>query len=305
MLDLSVIICAHDPRPHYFRRVLEALGAQTLPKQRWELLVVDNLSSSPLKSAWDLSWHPNGRHISESELGLAAARRCGIRESTAPILVFVDDDNVPDDDYLATALKIGHEWSILGTWGSGATFPEFEVRPAEDLKFFLPYLALREVDAAQWGNTPTPDVIPNGAGICVRREVAEMYCQISKLARIRITGRKGKALAGYEDIEISQVARRNKFGTGIFPGLRMLHLIPKERVTEDYLLRLYQGSMTSYFLLRHNWDGLIPPSPFRPRALLSLVKNCITRHGVDRRRYLSDRRAGLDARRVITSYRKG
>jgi hypothetical protein len=60
MLELSVVICAHNPRPH---RVLEALRSQTLPKQQWELLLIDNSSSDPLMAQWDLSWHPNGRHM--------------------------------------------------------------------------------------------------------------------------------------------------------------------------------------------------------------------------------------------------
>ncbi len=61
MLELSVIICAHNPRPHYLGRVLEALRSQTLPKQQWELLLIDNSSSTPLRAQWDISWHPNGR----------------------------------------------------------------------------------------------------------------------------------------------------------------------------------------------------------------------------------------------------
>jgi glycosyltransferase involved in cell wall biosynthesis len=131
MLELSVIICAHNPRPHYLDRVLEALRSQTLPKQQWELLLIDNSSSTPLRAQWDISWHPNGRHCLESELGLSAARQRGIRESSGTVLVFVDDDNVLDANYLSTALSIGKEWPRLGTWGSGATIPEFERQPPE------------------------------------------------------------------------------------------------------------------------------------------------------------------------------
>src|SRR4051794_23863795 len=94
MLDASVIICTHNPRSDYFARVLEGLRNQTLPLQRWELLIVDNASPVPLASTWDISWHPTGRHIQESELGLAPARRRGIQETSADLIIFVDDDNV-------------------------------------------------------------------------------------------------------------------------------------------------------------------------------------------------------------------
>src|SRR5262249_38132327 len=120
MLELSVIICAHNPRPPYLRRVLEALRCRTLPKSEWELLLIDNSSSMPLRAHWDISWHPNGRHCLEGELGLSPARQRGIRESSGTVLVFVDDDNLLDVNYLSTALSIGKEWPRLGTWGSGA-----------------------------------------------------------------------------------------------------------------------------------------------------------------------------------------
>jgi hypothetical protein len=47
------------------RRVLDALKAQTLPKEQWELLLIDNASKEPLAESWDLSWHPHARHIRE------------------------------------------------------------------------------------------------------------------------------------------------------------------------------------------------------------------------------------------------
>ena len=73
---ISVIICTHNPRPDYLRRVLDALKAQTLPKERWELLLIDNASNEPLSGEWDLSWHPHARHIREIQFinGLTAGQ---------------------------------------------------------------------------------------------------------------------------------------------------------------------------------------------------------------------------------------
>ena len=41
-MDFSVIICTHNPRSDYLRRVLDALKAQTLLREQWELLLIDN-----------------------------------------------------------------------------------------------------------------------------------------------------------------------------------------------------------------------------------------------------------------------
>src|ERR1022692_4717847 len=99
-MKFSVIICTHNPRPDYLRRTLDALKAQTLPKEQWELLLIDNASKEPLADTWDLSWHPQARHIREEALGLTRARLCGISQSKGELLVFVDDDNVLSADYL-------------------------------------------------------------------------------------------------------------------------------------------------------------------------------------------------------------
>ena len=94
MAFVSVIICTHNPRPDAFRRVLDSLAAQTLPKAQWELLLVDNASDDRLEPRWPLSWHSNARHVREDQLGLTAARLRGIRESRGDVLIYVDDDNV-------------------------------------------------------------------------------------------------------------------------------------------------------------------------------------------------------------------
>jgi glycosyltransferase involved in cell wall biosynthesis len=104
MLGISVIVCAHNPRPDYLRRTLDALPDQDLAIERWELTVVDNASEAPLARDWDLTWHPSGHHFHEVNLGLAFARRRGIAVSHAKILVFVHDDNVLAPNYLSTAL---------------------------------------------------------------------------------------------------------------------------------------------------------------------------------------------------------
>lgn len=125
---LSVILCTHNPRPDYLARTLSALQIQTLALEQWELLLVDNASEQILASTIDLSWHPQSRHIRENQLGLTPARLRGIQEATSETLVFVDDDNVLNADYLEIALSISQTSPIIGAWG-GQIRAEFEVPP--------------------------------------------------------------------------------------------------------------------------------------------------------------------------------
>src|SRR5260221_7594577 len=140
-MECSVIICTHNPRPDYLRRVLDALRAQTLPKEQWELLLIDNASKEPLASTWDLSWHPHARQIREDELGLTPARLRGIKESQAEVLVFVDDDNVLAADYLSTALELSRSRPGVGALG-GKIVGEFETKPDSWVEVMFGCLAI-------------------------------------------------------------------------------------------------------------------------------------------------------------------
>src|SRR5262249_22321676 len=125
-----VIICTHNPRRDYLRRVLDALRNQSLSKDRWELLLVDNASEKALTDEWDLKWHPHARHVREARLGLTFARVCGFRESVGETIVYVDDDNVLDSNYLGYARQALTEDASLGVCG-GKVIGEFEKSPPE------------------------------------------------------------------------------------------------------------------------------------------------------------------------------
>jgi glycosyltransferase involved in cell wall biosynthesis len=304
MLDASVIICTHNPRSDYFVRVLDGLRNQTLPLHRWELLIVDNASQVPLASSWDISWHPTARHLLEGELGLAYARRRGIQEASADLIVFVDDDNVLDKNYLAEAIKIGQEWPSLGAWGSGCIRGDFEVEPRESLRSWLP---VREVTAPRWSNLAgiqllgeSPEEgIPWGAGLCVRREILLAYRQLCDRSSVQITGRQGHALTTCDDTEISFVCCSRGLGVGIFPELKITHLIPQRRVSEDYIVRFAEGTGISNSLLRYKWQHIVPQSPFSIKTLLSVLKTILLYHGVDRDIRFALVRAHAKAKRII------
>jgi hypothetical protein len=300
VLQASVIICAHNPRSDYFARVLASLRDQTLPLDNWELLIIDNASKMPLAPDWHISWHPKARHIVESELGVAAARRRGIREARADLIVFVDDDNVLDKTYLTQAVGIGRDWPLLGAWGSGSTQADFEVKPSESVTEFLPYLALREAASPQWSNVAScVQAMPWGAGLCVRKAVAVAYCQSCERSSIQITGRVGRATLSGEDREIALACCAQGSAFGIFPDLKITHLIPRHRVSEDYIVNLVEGTTLSDLLLDYKWLNIIPDSPRRVRVLLSVLKTLLLHSGIDRRMRFASVRALAKANRII------
>jgi len=306
MLNASVIICTHNPRPDYFARVLDGLRNQTLPMDRWELLIIDNASRVPLTASWDISWHPAARHILETELGLSWARRRGIAEASANLIVFVDDDNVLDETYLAEAIKIEQEWPSLGVWGSGCIRGDLEVELPESLEKHRSWLPLRDIAAARWSNlTSSEEAMPIGAGLCVRREIAIAYRQFCDKSSIQIIGRQGSSLTAYEEIEISFICCNYGLGTGVFPELKLTHLIPRNRLSEDYFVRFVEGTCLSAFLFYYKWQHIIPKSTFSTKTLLSILKTILRYRGLDRKIRFARVRALAKARRIIeTDLRK-
>ena len=304
MLEASVVICTHNPRSDYFTRVLDGLRHQTLPMDEWELLVVDNASQIPLTSSCDISWHPAARHIFERKLGVAYARRRGIQEASADLIIFVDDDNVLDKKYLAEAIKIKQEYPFLGVWGSGSIRGDFEVEPPEKVQSWLP---VRELRGTRWNNLAgsllfgfsPEDAIPWGAGMCIRKEMAIAYCQFCDQSSLQIISHQGEGLLGGEDTEMCFVCCSRGLGVGTFPELKITHLIPQRRVSEDYIVRFAEGTSLSNMLLHYKWQHVVPQSPFGIKTLLSILKTILLYRGIDRKMRFAWVRALTKAYRII------
>jgi glycosyltransferase involved in cell wall biosynthesis len=261
MLPLSVIICSHNPREDYLRRVLDALKAQTLPANDWELLLVDNASKEPLSGRIDLSWQPNARHVREEKTGLTHARLRGIAEAKGDLLVFVDDDNVLRADYLAACLKIGASWPQLGAWG-GSCIPEFEVEPPAELRPWLHGLLVEKLTDSYWGKLREGGpALPAGAGMAVRRAVALHYReQVLRDPMRQALDRSGKALGSGGDSDLALCGVALGLGAGRFPELELTHLIPKRRLTLEYLEGIHEGFGYGGMMLQaiHNQARLHP-----------------------------------------------
>jgi hypothetical protein len=250
----------------------------------------------------DMSWHPHALLFREEKLGLASARLRGMQEANADLIVFVDDDHVLATNYLSEAIQIKRDWPILGVWGSGTIVPEFEIEPAENLREFLGMLGLRDENRARWSNVITgAGVWAWGAGQCVRANVAMAYREYFENSAIKMTGRIGGALVGGEDAEMCFVAYNMGLGIGTFPELKLTHLIPRERLNEDYLVRLAEGNGITGQLLAYKQQGALPKSPFSsPTEFLRVVKNLMVRQGVHRRMYFASLRSRLRALKVIS-----
>lgn len=259
-MELSVIICTYNPRSDYFGRTLEALRTQTLGPENWEMLVIDNASQKLVRERFDFSWHPHARVVREDKLGLTPARLRGIAEARGELLVFVDDDNVLDPDFLEATLKVSVERPFLGSW-SGQCRPGFEVQPAEWTRRYWGNLVIRQFETDVWSNLPRlTDTMPCGAGLCVRRSVGQHYLAVNQAGQRSIQlDRTGTSLLSGGDNDLAACACDIGLGVGLVSALKLTHLIPPVRLTEDYLARLAEGIAYSSILLDKERGITHPP----------------------------------------------
>jgi hypothetical protein len=258
-LRVSVVLPAHDPRRDFLDLVFDGLRNQTLPTSQWELIVVDNHCEQPLADLLNLTWHPSATIRREDQLGLTRARLVGFQEARSDLVALVDDDNVLAPDYLEKTIRISTEFPNLGTW-SGQVELKFEnanTPPPPQLRHLL---CERRIEARVWSNDRHHvAATPWGAGMCVRREVFTAYSEATRINPRRLQlDLQGRGLAYGGDTDIAYIGCSIGFGMGVFPELKITHLIPKERCTLAYLLKNLEAHAHSEVL--HHWvtTGIIP-----------------------------------------------
>lgn len=269
---ISVVLPTRNPHPGRLQRTLQGLTAQSLPSDAWELLLVDNASDRAWSVPDDLAARlPGLRRLHEPRLGLTPARLCGIAAARGDVLVFVDDDNVLDPGYLATAAALFAARPTLGAAG-GPVVPEWETPPPDWSAEFHGLLALRdlgprELVAPGAASAAWPAFAPVGAGLCVRRDFATLYAaDLATQPRRLALDRAGNSLASGGDNDLVFTVLHGGGDVAYFPTLRLTHLIPSGRLDAAYLARLNRGVMRTWVRVL-SLHGQCPWPPVPPSTL--------------------------------------
>jgi glycosyltransferase involved in cell wall biosynthesis len=118
MPDLSVIIATYNRR-RTLECILRALENQSLPREQFEVLIVDDGSTDGTEDmlnayAGPLEIHMFSTGLPAGEYGYQKALNIGIRHARSTYLVFLDSDMVPHRDALKNLLETHHSWEQRG-----------------------------------------------------------------------------------------------------------------------------------------------------------------------------------------------
>jgi glycosyltransferase involved in cell wall biosynthesis len=112
---ISVVVPTHDRAPQ-LTRLLDAIAECEAPPGGFEVVVVDDGSTDD--TATVLATHPlQPTVVRQAQAGAAAARNRGWRSARAELVLFVDDDCVPDRTWLVDHVE-GHS-ATAGISGLG------------------------------------------------------------------------------------------------------------------------------------------------------------------------------------------
>src|SRR5579863_5319775 len=104
-MNLTVCICSHN-RPSYLGDCLQGLRRQTVSAERFDILVVDSASTgdAPAQMAEAVHTTSNARLLRVQQPGVSFARNAGADAAQGSYIAYIDDDAVPDPDWIQCIL---------------------------------------------------------------------------------------------------------------------------------------------------------------------------------------------------------
>ena len=235
MVRISLVIATYN-RAEQLMTTLVSVAAQSLAPEAWECVVVDNNSTDATRErvAAFGACHPelHIRYIFEREQGLSAARNAGIAASQGDIIAFVDDDERIIPDFLGAYVDLfdSHPEAMAA---GGCIIAEYPTGRPRWMSRFTEQPIANPMNYGATVRVFPKGKIPGGGNMAFRREA---------LVRVGIfdtsLGRTGKSLIGGEESDLFERMAAVGIRPYYVPRAVMYHIIPAEKLTREYFLRL-------------------------------------------------------------------
>jgi glycosyltransferase involved in cell wall biosynthesis len=103
---ISAIICTHN-RAKYLAKAIQSLIDQRMPKDKYEIIIVNNCSTDSTKEVVEqFTGKGNIRYVYESTLGLSFARNTGWRNAKGRYVAYLDDDAIACPGWIDKILEV-------------------------------------------------------------------------------------------------------------------------------------------------------------------------------------------------------
>jgi glycosyltransferase involved in cell wall biosynthesis len=256
-MKLSLCICTFNNHKT-LNRCLKALGNQTEESSSFEVLVLDNTSENSIikdseyidacKNLCDKN--ENYRYIYEKIDGEAAARNRCIDYAKGELIYFIDDDLILEKDSISNCIEKFQSTDNLGALG-GKVIADFQ---GEVIPEWVGDLQLNMLSSVDFGEE---DIILNqhkdpiwivGANMCFLSSCFENGLRFDENL-----GRKGSSNILLSGVECKLIAAVQKsFKVMYTADCCGHHLIPKERLNQDWFIKRAAWQSISDVISRNN-----------------------------------------------------
>lgn len=229
----SVLICTRN-RSEYLGNSIRKAAVQELSYGNFEIIVVDNGSTDHTPEVVQecqatirkTSFH----YVVETDVGLSVARNRAMREANGRIFCFLDDDAVPEPEWL--------EWLIRGYVDDprvmsvgGEVVPVYETALPAWFPESLEFIFRPQIHDAVLHQVAYP-YYPYGANFSIRAEAVRHIGEFNASL-----GYKGADLIPCEETDFLLRLERAGFKVLMEPRAVVKHIIPANRLTHNYLRR--------------------------------------------------------------------
>jgi glycosyltransferase involved in cell wall biosynthesis len=262
-MKLTLSICTHNHLAA-LKQTLTGLHNLHSPQGAWELLIVDNASPDGT-GAWlaQGGWQRidiDCRVVHENRLGVAHARNRALAEAKGEYVVFLDDDETPEPDWLVNleqVIDFHHPAAIGGR--IRAHLPNG--RPDWLTGELLGFLGELDYGSAERALTETSTPIFTGNAVFHRQTVLDAGGFDGNL------GRRGNIQSGGEDTELYRRLVNLKKTVRWAPQAIIHHRIEPWKLRRTYFLQLHyhQGRMEGARKRGH--FSRLPPGYLVPQLL--------------------------------------
>lgn len=235
MIRLSLVVATYN-RAEQLMITLQSVAEQSKNPALWECVVVDNNSSDNTKQRIDefITKHPklNIVYLFESKQGLSHARNAGIEKAQGDIIAFIDDDERIVPDFISAYIHLFDTYPTAMAAG-GKIIAEYPAGRPRWMSHYTERPIANPMDFGDYIRTFPKGRIPGGGNMAMRREVFNSIGVFNTSL-----GRTGKSLIGGEESDLFERIAEAGMECYYTPGAVMYHIIPTEKLTDDYFERL-------------------------------------------------------------------
>ncbi len=246
-VGVSIVICTFNGQQR-LKKTLDHATNQltTFP---YEILVVNNNSTDDT-GLWVESYIAESdskmpvRLLKEERQGLSFARKKGIEAANFPFILFCDDDNWLNSDFIqigADILSANSNIGVLGSFG----IPKIDGTKPDWFDQFSHSYAVGSLGKSS-GIQPKGSY-HYGAACFFRKEALVRLNSIG--FESLLTDRKGQNLSSGGDVELCYAIQLLGYELHYDERLRFFHFIEKHRLEWEYYVKLKKGISASFPLL--------------------------------------------------------